>query len=84
MQLQHAGHVFYPRKRFKFNERCRGAFLVGDEGLAFAQLLTAISRGASDYEDTGFAGQSSRQQTTCIQLFKMKGLRFSMGYLIPE
>jgi hypothetical protein len=62
----------------------RGASLVGDKGLAFAQWLTVISRGASGYKDKGFAGQSSKQQTTCIQLFKMKGLRFSMGYLIPE
>jgi len=32
----------------------------------------------------GIAGQSSRQQATCIQLFKMKGLRFSVGYLTAE
>ena len=37
MQLQHACHVFDPRKRLKFNGRGTTCFLVGGEGLAFAQ-----------------------------------------------
>jgi hypothetical protein len=41
MQLQHGCHVFDPQKPRKFNEHRKACFLVGDKGLAFAQLLAA-------------------------------------------
>jgi len=41
VQLQNDRHVFYPRKRFKFNGHGMPYFLVGDKGLALGQLLAA-------------------------------------------
>jgi hypothetical protein len=59
-------------------------FLAGDKGLAFAQLLAAINRNASDYEDRRLCRPIVKATDDLHPAFKMKGLRFSMGYLIPE
>jgi hypothetical protein len=62
----------------------RGASLTGDKGLAFAQLLTAINRGASDYEDRRLCRPSVKATDHLHPAVKNEGFTFSMGYLTAE
>jgi len=62
----------------------RGASLLGDEGLTFAQQLTAINRGASDYEDRRLCRPIVKATDHLHPALQNEGFTFSIGYLTAE